>query len=137
MNNHKTPTNGYLESGQKFPRLYIAAAFLYYYFFIIKAELGLQEIEKTLKLYLAYVTASLAPRVCLAYGYLLFSSVLSKYMGMPVIEVTFTVNQSLTTEKTEGDCFPKDGSYSKHRNPVKHKFCEIHFSRPTAKSESS
>lgn len=81
MNNHKTPTNGYLESGQKFPRLYIAAAFLYYYFFIIKAELGLQEIEKTLKLYLAYVTASLAPRVCLAYGYLLFSSVFIKIHG--------------------------------------------------------
>lgn len=53
-------------------------------FFISKAELGLQEIEKTLKLYLVYVTASLAPRIRLAYGYLLFSSVLSKYMGMPV-----------------------------------------------------
>lgn len=62
-------------------------------FFIIKAELGLQETEKTLKLYLAYVTASLAPRVCLAYGYLLFSSVLSKYMGMPVVEVTHTLRR--------------------------------------------
>lgn len=28
MNNHKTPTNGYLQSVQKLPWLYIAAAFL-------------------------------------------------------------------------------------------------------------
>lgn len=68
----------------------------------------------------------MASRIHLAYGYVFFGNV-CKYRSMPILKVTFTINQSLTTGKTGKDSLRRDRSYSKQKSRETQKFCEIYF----------
>lgn len=120
LKNHNKPTNGYLESVQITSKAVHCCCLSFTH--MSKAAVTEKSQSCTYICYsLIGIKKTFSTEIC---GYW---QCLSKYISTPILKVTFTINQSLTTEKTGKYSLHRDRSYSKQKSCETQKFCETCF----------